>query len=83
VVVGSWVTQWIDPHLPPPPGGGNVHGIREDEIVASGVEYILIGNRSVHGDKRIMQLPHEELAFPWLRSRSQRPELNRIWRWNR
>lgn len=82
VVVASWVTEWIDPSLPPPPSGGNVWGVKEDEILAIGCEYILIGNQAVHGSKKIMAQPHQELALPFLRSRANHPELDRIWIWN-
>lgn len=82
VVVASWVTEWIDPSLPPPPSGGNVWGVKEDEILAIGCEYIFIGNQAVHGSKKIMAQPHQELALPFLRSRANHPELDRIWIWN-
>jgi hypothetical protein len=82
VVVASWVTEWIDPNLPPPPSGGNAWGVKEDEILATGCEYILIGNQAVHGSKKIMAQPHQEFALSFLRSRANHPELDRIWIWN-
>jgi len=82
VVIASWVTEWIDPNLPPPPSGGNVWGVKEDEILATGCEYILIGNRAVHGNKKIMAQPHQEFALPFLRSRANHPEQDRVWVWN-
>ena len=82
VVVASWVTEWIDPSLPPPPSGGNIWGIKEDEILVTGCEYIFIGNQTVHGSKKIMAQPHQELALPFLRSRANHPELDRVWIWN-
>jgi hypothetical protein len=82
VVVAAWVTQWIDPNLPPPPTGGNAWGVKEDKIVETGCTYILIGNQKVHGDKKIMALPHEEYALPFLRSRATYHQLNRVWIWN-
>ena len=82
VVIASWVTQWIDPDLPPPETGGNVWGIKEDEILATGCTYILIGNQKVHGDKKIMAAPHEEFVLPFLRSRANYPALDRVWVWN-
>lgn len=81
VVIASWVTEWIDPALPPPPHGGNMWGVKEDEIVATGCEYILIGNVHVHGQKKIMALPHEEFILPFLRSRSFYPRYDRVWIW--
>jgi hypothetical protein len=82
VVVASWVTEWIDPDKPMPPQGGNMFGVKETEILASGVTYILIGNHNVHGHKAIMAQPHEEFNLPFVRSRSAYPELNRVWIWN-
>jgi hypothetical protein len=82
VVLASWVTQWADPDQEPPPGGGSMYGVREDELIASGITYILIGNISVHGEKKIMSQPHSTFSASWLRSRSAHPELNRIWIWN-
>lgn len=82
VVIASWVTEWIDPNLPPPPHGGNMYGVREDEILATGCEYILIGNVRVHGQKKIMARPHQEFQLPFLRSRATHPELDRVWVWN-
>jgi len=83
VVIGSWVTQWCDPNDPSQIGKGNMYGIDEEGIVAAGISYIVIGNIAVHGDKRILKLPHEELSFPFLKSRASKPGLNRIWIWSR
>lgn len=83
VVLASWVTEWIDPNLPVPEHGGNVYGIKENEIIDAGITYILIGNISIHGKKSIMSRPHVELDLPFVRSRSTYPKLNRIWIWNR
>ena len=82
VVIASWVTEWIDPNLPPPEAGGNAWGVKEDQIVATGREYILIGNIKIHGHKKIMALPHQEFALPFLRSRTAYPKLDRVWIWN-
>jgi hypothetical protein len=82
VVVASWVTEWIDPSQPPPDAGGNAWGVKEDEIVATGCTYILIGNQKVHGGKKIMAEPHEEFTLPFLRSRATYPALDRVWVWN-
>jgi hypothetical protein len=82
VVVASWVTHWIDPNLPFPPGGGNIYGVDEGRIVDSGVTYILIGNETVHGTKKIFAKPHQEFNLPFVRSRASHPEKNRVWIWN-
>ncbi len=78
-----WVTEWIDPNLPPPQAGGNIWGVKEDEILTEGCEYILIGNQKIHGRKKIMAEPHKEYALPFLCSRATYPALDRVWVWNR
>ena len=82
VVVGSWITSWIDPNLPVPPGGGNVYGVKEDVLLDQGVTYVLIGNLATHGQKPILSLPHEEHALPFIRSRALKPELDRVFIWH-
>lgn len=81
VVVASWVTHWISPDMPPPPGGGSVYGVREDELLGLGVTYVHIGNEAIHAAKPILRMPHGVHALPFLRSRASRPELDRIWVW--
>jgi hypothetical protein len=81
VVIASWVTHWIDPELPPPPGGGSMYGVKEDKIVASGVVYVMMGNLDTHAHKPILKLPHREVTLPFLRSRGQ-ADRNRIFIWN-
>jgi hypothetical protein len=81
VVVASWVTQWIDPELAAT-GGGSMFGVHENLILTTGATYILIGNRRIHGDKKIMSQPHEEFALPFLRSRAKYPEEDRVFIWN-
>jgi len=81
VVIGCWVTQYADPRKAPPKGGGSVYGIKEDELLRTGVTYVLIGNEEVHGDKEIMREEHTTLYFPWLRSRSHDQTKNRIYIW--
>jgi len=82
VVVASWVTHWIDPHGPPPPGGGCMFGVREDHLLSTGVTYVLIGNLLVHRYKPIMQRPHRTIEVPFLRSRANFPDQDRILIWN-
>ena len=43
-----------------PDTGGNAWGIKENEILATGCDYILIGNVAVHGRKKILAQPHRE-----------------------
>jgi hypothetical protein len=83
VIIGSWVTQWIDPNLPPPPGGGNMYGIKEPELLERlppGGSYIHIGAHGIHDFKKILALPHETYELPFLRSR--RPD-NVVYVWNK
>jgi len=81
VVVAQWVTHWIDPNLPPPPGGGCMFGPKEDEILAEGVTYVMIGNRRIHGAKPILKYGHKEFQFPFIRSRASFPEDDIIYVW--
>lgn len=82
IVLAQWVTHWIDPDLPLPPGGGSIYGVDENRIVESGMTYILIGNEAVHQKKKIMAIPHETHALPFLRSRASQPEADRVYIWN-
>ena len=81
VVIASWVTEWIDPTLPPPPQGGCVYGVKEDLLLKTGVTYVLIGNEAQHGQKQILSEFHETYRFPWLRSRAIDPSKNLIYVW--
>lgn len=85
VVIGSWITEYVSPLEDPGPGGGSIYGVRENEILDhEGVEaYILVGNLSVHGKKRIRSRRHEVVHAPWIRSRSSRPDQNCIIVWGR
>jgi hypothetical protein len=78
VVVASWVTE--RGHKPGSPT--YAHGVNEREIVQV-ADYVMIGNVNVHGEKKILALPHEEHSPPWLVSRANHPELNRMWCWKR
>lgn len=84
VVVGSWVTHWIDPNKPMPPGGGNMYGLHEDRILRfSSVEsYVVVGHTTVHKHKPILQLPHRVIREPWVRSRAADPSGNAIFVWD-
>lgn len=80
VVIASWVTQWIDPDLPPPPGGGNVYGVKEEELLKRVGSYIVIGAEEIHRHKTIMKIPHKTFDLPFVRSRRKD---NRIWIWEK
>lgn len=83
VVVGSWITEWISPHLPPPPQGGSVFGVKVAEMLAKIETYIMVGNLATHGRSACMSLPHDTMAFDFIRSRAVQPELDRIFTWER
>jgi hypothetical protein len=80
VVVAAWVTQEGNAR----DGADQAYhlGVRETAVVRE-ADYILVGNQSVHGRKRILALPHTEHAPPWLVSRAFHPECDRIWAWKR
>lgn len=82
VVIGSWVTAFGNPTKEK--YGCNLDGINENLLLnAPGLEtYILIGNKDQHGDKPIMELPHDEYIFDWHVSRAKNQDNNRIWVWN-
>lgn len=83
VVIGSWITEWISPLEPPPPHGGNMFGVKESEMLPLVETYILIGNKRIHGNKEIMKLPHTELQLPFVKSRSSRPDQDRVYIWGK
>lgn len=58
IIIGQWVTHWIDPDLPMPPGGGSMYGVKEDLLLKECKTYIVIGNRNVHGHKPILTTHH-------------------------
>lgn len=83
IVIGQWVTNWIDPNLPPPPGGGSMYGIKEDELLEECKTYIVIGNRNVHGHKPILQKRHFEIqdGDRYIKSRANDQSQNVIYIW--
>lgn len=82
VVVGSWLTEWVDPtNMNVGEAGGSIYGIKEDAILDSGATYIMVGNEKIHGAKSIMRHPHETHALPFLRSKSSSPEMDRVYIW--
>lgn len=91
VVIGQWVTQWIDPHKDPPPEGGSIYGVREPDVFADypSVElYILLGRTSVHGHRPIIRNPPLGWAFHaepddviW--SRSAHDGTDQMYTWSR
>lgn len=70
VVVGSWITHWVDPRLDPGPAGGSVYGVQEDKILSAGASYLMIGHIDVHDRKPLRRKHHIVFNIPGQRSRS-------------
>lgn len=86
VIIGQWVTNWIDPNLPPPPGGGSMYGIKEDLLLEECKSYVVIGNRNVHGHKPILTTRrHTEIQNRdgTIRSRANDQSQNVIYIWKK
>lgn len=65
VVIGAWVTHRWRPGME----NGSDYGIAEEQILHH-CDYIFVGNDSVHAPKPLLQLPHQRIEHPGLRSRS-------------
>lgn len=78
-VIGCWITHKYNEteHY----RGGNMFGVDEEFLLKHVNKYIMIGNELNHYNKKILELPHIELKFPWLFSRSLEPSKNIIYIW--
>jgi hypothetical protein len=65
VVIGAWVTHKWQPGME----NGSDYGVQEEQIIQH-CTYIFIGNDSAHASKPILQLPHQRIEHPGLRSRA-------------
>lgn len=82
VVVGCYVTQkYLPGDEGPPMIGSSLYGVDELAMLPKIKTYINVGNYSTHKDKRIRQFPHTVYKFPWLITRSGKPEQNEIVVW--
>lgn len=82
VVVASWLTRkFIRGVDIEGKAQASIYGPEEEKILKACAEYIHIGNLEVHGQKTLLQLPHETFYFPWLVSRAFNPALNVIHVW--
>jgi len=79
VVIGSWITQLS---LEPIPQSSPL-GVDEQELIKHVDAYIHIGNEDSHGQKKILELPHETIQQPWIISRAANPSKNVIYVWGR
>lgn len=86
VVIASWLTQKYEKGDRNKKGEVVINslpgGVDECKLISQVETYIHIGNIVVHPDKRAFKIPHQEYKFPWLWSRANAPELNRIWVWD-
>ena len=80
IVIGAWITHKYNPYNHEL--GGNIYGVDEAKLLLSVKKYILIGNKSVHYRKLLLHIPHKELSFDWLFSRSLDSKNNRIFIWD-
>lgn len=79
VVIAAWVTHKYRPteHW----RKGNQYGVDENKILRSVKTYIHIGHTRVHEAKPILEIPHGELAPPWLVSTAISAGTNYICWW--
>jgi hypothetical protein len=81
IVIGAWVTHKFNPNEYY--REGNQWGIDEIKLFGKVKKYIHIGNEHTHRHKPILGLPHREVKAEWLVSRSNQPEKNVIWIWEK
>jgi hypothetical protein len=84
VVLGSYITQkYLPGDENEPKVGSSLYGVDELALLPKVKTYITIGNKLTHGDKRIRKFPHQTFQFPWLFTRSVKPQNNEISVWTR
>jgi hypothetical protein len=81
VVFGSWVTQYIPPEKAEElQEQGSEYGLKESEFLPNIKKYIVYGNDSIHGYKKILRDPKFKVETIYNNvdffSRASRPELN-------
>lgn len=76
IVIGCFVTHKWENGLQT----GNEFGPDERKIIEV-ADYIMVGNDRIHWEKPIRQVQHEELYFPWLRSRAFDQDRNCVMIW--
>lgn len=62
---------------------GNDKGIDMNKLFSLVKRFILVGNKHVHKDNPLMNLPHEEIILPGLITKGVQEDLNRIFIWNK
>ena len=79
-VIAQWVTHIYDPDEPF--REGNIYGVDEQYILDTTINYIFIGNESVHMHKPILEQRHCRIQKDWIISRAKYPEQNVIYLWS-
>lgn len=78
-VIGCFVThKWRNDTM-----SGNDDGIDMRKLLSLVNRFILVGNKAVHKDNPLMELPHKEIELEGLITKGTHPELNRVFIWNR
>lgn len=80
VVIAAWVTHKYNPREPW--RKGNECGVDERQILKVS-DYILVGNRTVHQFKPLLDVPHDEFEPDWLVSRALNGSPNFIAVWKK
>lgn len=75
IVIGSWVTQ---KYISKKDIDASIYGVEEEKIIDKCEMYIHIGNKNVHGTKRINKTPHYLIKADFLFSRAINSDLNEI-----
>lgn len=76
-VIGAFITHKWKPGMQ----SGNMLGVDENYILKKAKRYIMVGNLQTHGQKPLLRIKHEEIYFPWIITRSEKQELNRLFIW--
>lgn len=77
-VLGCYVThKWV-----PGMATGNQWGVDFARLLSLVKRLILVGNLETHYENPIMQREHREISLDGLITRSDKPELNKIFIWN-
>ncbi len=78
-IIGTFITHKYCDKIK----SGNALGVNEEFVLQNVNKYMLVGNIDTHHDKPIRKLPHDELYFDWLITRSVNQSKNRIWIWQK
>jgi hypothetical protein len=80
-VLACWCSQLYD--MKEHYRGGSIYGIDEEKLLKKVDNYVFIGNKLIHGKKKILKIKHNTLKPYWLVSRSKYPQENLIYTWEK